>query len=218
MSGSSYAADAGATPASLIGQFNRRTFLRIALAVGAAGVVGALLDACGSSSSTAAPATSAASTAAATTSAASAVAASPIAMTQTTASYKIVLGIGPVETMLTPDQAKGATSGEVMAQMPGMAMPTMMMTDQGQPVNHHLEVHITNTATGALIKDQMPMITITDPLGKSRTLDSMAMYGVAEGVSDWHFGNSVYLPNGTYTISVQVGNEQAVFKSLMVTA
>ncbi|MDQ2783863.1 MAG: twin-arginine translocation signal domain-containing protein [Chloroflexota bacterium] len=208
MSGSSYAADAGATPASLIGQFNRRTFLRIALAVGAAGVVGALLDACGSSSSTAAPATSAAS----------AVAASPIAMTQTTASYKIVLGIGPVETMLTPDQAKGATSGEVMAQMPGMAMPTMMMTDQGQPVNHHLEVHITNTATGALIKDQMPMITITDPLGKSRTLDSMAMYGVAEGVSDWHFGNSVYLPNGTYTISVQVGNEQAVFKSLMVTA
>ncbi|MGI8688335.1 MAG: hypothetical protein ACR2M3_07115 [Thermomicrobiales bacterium] len=217
MPGSSHAAGAGATPSSLAGQCNRRTFLHTAAAVGGAGVVGALLNACGSSSSTAAPATSAASTAAATTSAASAVAASPIAMTQTTASYKIVLGIGPVETMLTPDMAQGATSGEVMAPMSGMAMPTMMM-DQGQPVNHHLEVHITNTATGTVIKDQMPMITITDPQGKSRTLDSMAMYGVTEGVSDWHFGNNVYLPNGAYTISVQVGNEQTAFKSLMVTA
>jgi len=147
-----------------------------------------------------------------------AVAASPIAVTQNTASYTIALGIGPVETMLMPDQAQGATSGEVMAPMPGMPMPTMMMTDHGQPVNHHLEVHITNTATGAVMKDQMPMITITDALGMSRPLDPvMAMYGVTEGVSDWHFGNSVSLRDGTYTIGVQVGNEQTVFTSLMVT-
>ncbi len=147
-----------------------------------------------------------------------AVGASPIAVTQTTASYTIVLGIGPVETMLMPDQVQGATSGEVMAPMPGMPMPTMMMTDHGQPVNHHLEVHITNTATGAVVKDQMPMITITDSTGMSRPLDAvMAMYGVMAGVSDWHFGNSVSLPDGTYTIRVQVGNEQTVFTSLMVT-
>jgi hypothetical protein len=146
-----------------------------------------------------------------------AVAASPIPAPQATASYTIVLGIGPVETMLMPDQAMGATTGEVMAPMPGMPMPTMVMTDHGQPVNHHLEVHITNKATGAVVVDPMPMITITDAMGTSRALDSMAMYGVTEGVSDWHFGNSVYLPDGTYTISVQVGNEQTVFTSLMVT-
>jgi len=147
-----------------------------------------------------------------------AVAASPIEMSQNTASYTIVLGIGPVETMLMPDQAQGATSGEVMAQMPGMPMPTMMPTDQGQPVNHHLEVHIANIATGAVITDRMPTITITDAQGMSRPLDAvMAMYGVTTGISDWHFGNSVYLPDGTYSIRVQVGNERTVFTSLMVT-
>ena len=147
-----------------------------------------------------------------------AVAASPILAPQATASYTIVLGIGPVETMLMPDQAKGATSGEVMAPMPGMPMPTMVMTDHGQPVNHHLEVHIANKATGAVVNDPMPMITITDAMGLSRALDSMAMYGVTEGVSDWHFGNNVYLSDGTYTISVRVGNEQTVFKGLAVTS
>ncbi len=148
-----------------------------------------------------------------------AVAASPIEVAQKTANYTIDLGIGPVETMLMPDQAPGATSGEVMAPMPGMPMPTMMPTDQGQPVNHHLEVHIANIATGAVITDRMPTITITDALGMSRPLDPvMAMYGVTTGISDWHFGNSVYLPDGTYSIRVQVGNEQTVFTSLMVTS
>lgn len=146
------------------------------------------------------------------------VAANPITVSQATASYTVVLGIGPVETMLMPDQAQGATSGEVMVQMPGMPMPTMMMTDQGQLVNHHLEVHLTNKATGAVVMDQMPMITITDAMGMSRPLDAMAMYGVTVGMSDWHFGNNVYLADGASTISVQVGNEQTVFKSVMVSA
>ncbi|MGI8690381.1 MAG: hypothetical protein ACR2M3_17515 [Thermomicrobiales bacterium] len=60
------------------------------------------------------------------------------------------------------------------------------------------------------------MITITNAMGMSRALDAMAMYGVTAGVSDWHFGNNVYLADGAYTISVQVGNEQTVFKSVMV--
>lgn len=72
MTGSSHEAASAAAPSSLAGQFNRRTFLRTAAAVGAAGVVGALLDACGSSSSTTAPATGA--PAVATTGVASAVA------------------------------------------------------------------------------------------------------------------------------------------------
>jgi len=152
------------------------------------------------------------------------VAASPIEVDQHTANYTIVLGIGPVETMLMPDQAAGATSGEVMVPMPGMPMmptmptPMMMMTDQGQPVNHHLEIHLANKATGAVITDQMPMLTITDARGMSRPLvPLMAMYGVTAGVSDWHYGKAVYLPDGVYTLRVQVGNEQTVFNSLMVT-
>ena len=60
--------------------------------------------------------------------------------TQRTAHYTITLDIGPLSTMLTPDQAAKATEGEVMVAMPGMPMPTMTMTDQGRPVNRHLEV------------------------------------------------------------------------------
>lgn len=130
----------------------------------------------------------------------------------------MTLDLGPVETMLLPTQANGATSGEVMAQMPGMPMPVMTMTDQGQPVNRHLEVHLFNKTTGAVLESPIPTMTITDAMGKSRKLASVtAMYGAKEGTSDWHFGNNVYLPDGTYTISVQVGNEQATFKDVPVT-
>jgi hypothetical protein len=144
--------------------------------------------------------------------------AAPVSVTQTTASYKVVLDIGPVETMLTPDQAKGATSGEVMVQMMGVPMPSMSMTDQGQPVNHHLEVHLYNKATGAVITDQMPMISITNQkTNANRQLSSvMGMYGVTQGMSDFHVGNNVYLADGTYTITVQIGTEKAVFANVAV--
>ena len=59
-----------------------------------------------------------------------------------------------------------------------------------------------------MIKDQLPTLTITDAMAVSRPLDAvMAMYGVTAGISDWHFGKAVYLPDGTYTLRVQVGNE-----------
>ncbi|MCA1723293.1 MAG: ABC transporter substrate-binding protein, partial [Thermomicrobia bacterium] len=62
MSGSSRDASSAEISGSAV-RLDRRKFLRAAAAVGAAGVVGTLLDACGSSSSTVAPATSAATTA-----------------------------------------------------------------------------------------------------------------------------------------------------------
>lgn len=145
-------------------------------------------------------------------------AAVPTEWTTTTASYKLVLDIGPVETMLMPDQAKGASSGEVMVAMPGMPMPQMVMTDQGHAVNRHLEVHIVNKATGAVVSNLVPTITLTNQMtNQSRQLSSaMPMYGVKEGMSDLHFGNNLYLPDGSYTITVMVGSEQAVFKNVAV--
>jgi hypothetical protein len=138
--------------------------------------------------------------------------------TQTTASYKIVLEVGAVEKMLTPDQATKASEGEVMATMPGMAMSGMSMTDAGHPVNHHLEVHLYNRATGALITNQMPTIRIRNQgSGATRQLASvMAMYDVKQGMRDFHFGTNVYLPAGAYTITVAVGRETAVFNDVMV--
>jgi hypothetical protein len=120
--------------------------------------------------------------------------------------------------MLTPDQATKASEGEVMAMMPSMAMSGMAMTDAGHPVNHHLEVHLYNRATGALITNQMPTISIKDQgSGATRQLASvMAMYDIKQGMRDFHFGTNVYLPAGTYSVNVAVGHETAVFNDVLV--
>ena len=138
--------------------------------------------------------------------------------TRTTPHYRIVLEIGPVATMLMPEQAVGAKEGEVMVHMPGMPM-AMGMTDQGRPVNHHLEVHIYDKGTGGVVANVVPKIALTNhATGKSRPLPSVAaMYDVKEGQKDLHFGGNLFLSEGKYAVRVRLGNETAVFKDIAVT-
>jgi len=138
--------------------------------------------------------------------------------TQSTGHYRIVLDIGPVPTVLRPDQVSSATDGEVPLAMPGMPMPTLAMTDQGRPVNRHIEVAVYDKVTGARHERPAPKITITDrKTGRSRELQAVtAMYDVTEGQDDLHFGDNVHLANGTYRITVSVGGERAVFKKVAV--
>ncbi len=132
--------------------------------------------------------------------------------TQLTVTYRLVLDIGPAANMTMPP----ATSGEVMVPMPGMPMPAMNTTDQGQPVNHHVELHIFNRVTGAVVTDTMPMIS-SQATGLSRSLDNvMAMYDAAIGPADTHFGNNAYLPDGTYIFTATVGTEMATFADVAV--
>ncbi len=139
-------------------------------------------------------------------------------LTQSTAHYRITLDIGPVPTMLRPDQVSSATEGEVPLSMPGMPMPTLAMTDQGRLVNRHIEVTVYDKVTGARLRSAMPRITITDrKTGSSRELQAVtAMYDVKEGQGDVHFGDNVHLANGTYRITVSIGGERAVFKKAAV--
>jgi hypothetical protein len=103
--------------------------------------------------------------------------------TQSTAHYRITLDMGPVATMLRPEQAASATGGEVPLSMPGMPMPMLAMPDQGRPVNRHIEVAVYDKATGARLRSPMPRITITDrKTGRARTLQAVtAMDDVTEG-------------------------------------
>lgn len=146
-----------------------------------------------------------------------ALAASPV-WTQTTASYTLRLQIGPLANMLMPSQAAGAKSGEVMVQMPGMAMPQMTMTDNGHPVTAHLELHLTDRATGKVVTNQVPTISIrNDSTGAVEKLTSVApMYDVSVGMSDYHFGNNAYMPAGTYTIVATVNGQTATFNGVKV--
>lgn len=138
------------------------------------------------------------------------------ARTQVTDHYRIALEIGPLTTMLMPDQASGATEGELMVGMPGIPMRTMDAMNKGQPVNRHLEVHVHDKASGTVLSTPMPMIVLTDQTtGKSRYSATLAlMYDIKTGPEDLHFGQNLYLPGGTYTVTVTLGGERATFKDL----
>jgi hypothetical protein len=124
----------------------------------------------------------------------------------TTNSYVVQVDLGSVETMYTPAQvtSQHPTSGEVMlrGQMAGMA---------GQ----HLEVHICSKATGAVVQDANPTITLTNDADQSMTqnVPIAVMQGVTSGVSDLHYGNNVALmPGATYTVAVSLVGETATLR------
>ncbi len=138
------------------------------------------------------------------------------ARTQVTEHYRIALEVGPLPTMLMPDQASGAREGEVMVGMPGIPMRPMDAMNEGQPVNRHLEVHVHDKATGTVLSTPIPMVVLTDQAtGKSRYASTLAvMYDVKAGPEDLHFGQNLYLPAGTYTVTVTVGGERATFADI----
>ena len=139
-------------------------------------------------------------------------------LTQSTAHYRITLDIGPVPTMPRPDQAASVIDGEVPLSRPGVPMPAVAMTDQGQPVNCHIEVAVYDKATGASLRNAMSRITITDrKTGRLRALQAVtAIYDPKEKQGDLHFSDNVHLANGTYRVIVFVGGEQTVFKKVVV--
>ena len=85
----------------------------------------------------------------------------------TSAHYRITLIIGSIPKMLTPEQAKRATSGEVMVGN------SMNMSADPKNANAHLEVAIADKASGKLITNLMPTIVVTDASGKARDRKSV---------------------------------------------
>ncbi len=116
-----------------------------------------------------------------------------------TASYKIKFRVGPTVTM---------------------AMSTMTMMEQGQPVNRHIEVYIFNKGTGTEVKDVIPTVKIKDQAkGTSRALANVLACRVSRHREiEPHFGDNMYLPDGKYIITVSVGKETAVYKDLVLKA
>jgi hypothetical protein len=135
----------------------------------------------------------------------------------TTASYVVQLDIGPVETMYTPDQvaAQHLTDGEVMlrGQMAGMGgQPMPGMGGDTTDAQRHLEAHICSKATGAPVQDASPAITLVNDAVKNVSDDVpiAVMQGIAQGVSDYHYGNNVVMaPGAGYTVIVAVNGQKA---------
>jgi len=119
--------------------------------------------------------------------------------TAQTASYRIKIRMGPKVTM---------------------PMASMTVTDQGNPVNRHLEAHIFNRSTGAEVQTVVPVVRVTNQAtGASRQLANMSACRVSRHLeTEPHFGDNIYLPAGTYTIAVVAGPETAVFRNLILKA
>jgi len=131
-----------------------------------------------------------------------------------TASYKLTLSVGPVEKMYTAGEVtmKHPTSGEVMV---GHAMTMEGMSMGG--ANRHLEVHVVARATGKVVANARPTITLTDTsamggMAMSDKVNAMAMQGIGEGIADLHYGDNVKLTAGhVYKVAVTVKGEKATF-------
>jgi len=127
-----------------------------------------------------------------------------------TAHYRLVLQIGPEEKMYSKTEVAKMhpTSGEVMVSgtMGGMTMAGGMAMDM-----RHLEVHVYDRASGRVVRSARCRITVTDDATKKTVGVPVAvMYGIKEGPSDWHYGNNVSMPPGSYTVTMVVNGEQAV--------
>jgi hypothetical protein len=89
----------------------------------------------------------------------------------------------------------------------------MATTDQGQPVNRHLEVHIHDKNSGAQITDAIPTVSITDKAtGTLRTVPNvLACMTLKHREIEPHFGDNLYMTDGSYTITVSIRDERTSF-------
>jgi hypothetical protein len=124
------------------------------------------------------------------------------AQTAQTASYRIKLQFGPV----VKPEGMGAMSG-------------MLSMDQGKPVNQHLGIIVQDKRSGAAAMNIFPEVKISDEKsGTSRGLGILRCMPPNDHGAGPHFGNNLYLPDGTYTVTVTVGKETAVFRGVVVKA
>lgn len=125
--------------------------------------------------------------------------------------YRLVLQIGPSETMYTAAEAKAKhpTSGEVM--LSGKMAGGMDHAMLALPVLRHVELHVSARDTGKPVTDASVSITLTGDDKKRHAVPIARMYGVVEGLDDLHYGNNMVVASGAYTVDAAVNGESARF-------
>lgn len=156
-------------------------------------------------------------------------AASTVAWTPT---YVMAVVTGPPERMYSPGEvaSKHPTDGEIMlrgtmAGGDGASHDMGSMGDMGDSGTgasgdpsrsslRHLEVHICARATGRVVSDAMPTLTVVDRTAEQTLyLPVAVMQGVASGPNDLHYGNNVDLPPGhDMNLTVTLSGENARFR------
>ncbi len=144
--------------------------------------------------------------------------AAPTAPVERTPQYTVALAIGPAEQIVSPMEAMHGQTGAVPVTDGATAMMAEHM-DQGMAANHSVNVHIALADAMTVVMDVTPTIRITDEAtGVARDLPAVTgMYGTAMGPADFHYGQNVFLPDGTYAVTVMVGaSDTAQFRDVAV--
>jgi hypothetical protein len=147
--------------------------------------------------------------------------------TERTSTFDVVLTVGPAQAMSMPmSMPMSSTPSTDMGMSHTMSMGEGDMTmepqqaDQGMAVNHWLDVHVTEAGSGSVVNDVTPTIRIIDKsTGEARDLP--AVMGMAGGMNanDFHYGQNVFLPDGTYQITVLLGPaDTAQFRDVVVSS
>jgi hypothetical protein len=124
----------------------------------------------------------------------------------TTRDYRVTLQLGPPAQMLSMNQTATATTGEVIVNGQMSNSTSMNNTD-----TYHLEVHVYNITSGAVVTNQNVSIQIVNQTtNQTLTVPVITMY-VKIGPSDTNFGNNITLPPGSYAIIVTIAGEMTKF-------
>ena len=140
--------------------------------------------------------------------------------TAQTAHYRLELDLGHSEEMyskadakrLEPSGGEIMVGGKMVGGMGAMHGKTMNGASKPAPSVHHLELHVRSKTTGKAVRNAKVSISLTGPSLKQPIHVPIAvMYGIAEGTSDWHYGNNVMLAPGKYKVLVSANGERARF-------
>lgn len=121
----------------------------------------------------------------------------------TSNSYLLIISVTPGTQMFTAEEvaAQHLIRGEVI--ISGTAVPP------GEDIRH-VEVHIYNRATGALLDTETPVITVVNQsTGRATEVDPVLMDDIEAGSLDRHFGNNLHIPaNSDLRVEVSVNGEK----------
>jgi hypothetical protein len=139
--------------------------------------------------------------------------------TERTSTFAVALTVGPAQatSMLSSQSTDMGMSHSMSTGESDMSMHPQQ-ADQGMAVNHWLDVHVTQADSGAVVDDLTPTIRIIDKsTGEARDLPSVMGMAGGMNANDFHYGQNVFLPDGTYQITVLLGPaDTAHFRDVVV--
>jgi hypothetical protein len=137
-----------------------------------------------------------------------------------TADFDVVLTIGLAQAMspasMQSSQSPEMGMGHDMSMGGNQSMIEPQQADQGMAVNHWLDLHLTRA--GAVVSDVTPTIRIVDKsTGEARDLPGVMGMAGGMNANEFHYGQNVFLPDGTYQITVLLGPaDTALFRDVSV--